>query len=797
MSNPVSILRHAARRLFRSPGYATGLILTLALGIGVSVVAFSVLNGVVLRSLPYPDQDRVVRIESANPLQNVANGNLTPAQAQTFARESERFDALGYFMWGGVTVMHQDRPLEITSNRVSAEYFRALGVRAHLGRLIDTTDIETGEPVAVLSHDSWQRLTGGSADIIGQTLQTSNGPVQVIGVMPRGFRFPSEDVGVWLGLDPRAMEPDKPVYWNARYIEAVGRLAPGVSRQAAVQELEVLDSGIRERYGIADTGWTVTMRTVLDELVGNVRWVLWSVFAVSLLVLLVACANVAALVGGRLAERRRQLAIAMAVGATRTRLRLELATELAIAALIAGVLGALIAYLAVDVVRVLAPEQMPRTDQIAVNFSVLAFAILVAVGVPFLVLGLGAAIGLPNASAAAETSRGALGSRRGRPWLPSLGIALSTTALIAAAALVLSLVRLSQVAPGYRTDGVQALQMFRGGGPDEWRRFAGEASKRMVALPGVSEVAVTTSAPQSLIGSFDVDLQVPGRALPEPLQAQLRRVDPGYLPLLDIPVIAGRNFAGTDHAEGPKVAIVNETLARRVFGDVDPVGRELALPLGSGPRVPVRVVGVARDIRNAGLRSLPEPEVLVPFDQFPWVGMTFMARAPADLAGIEEQMRSVIWELDPEEGITREFALGADVASQTRPLRFFSSSVGFFAGACLLLGALGVYSVLAFLQRRRVPELGVRLALGAAPSRLFRAVVGEGARIVAYGLAGGVLGAFALLRLMESQLYAVGALPWLAMIAGGLLMTVTALAAALLPALRAARINPVESLRCE
>lgn len=797
MNNPVSILRHAARRLFRSPGYATGLILTLALGIGVSVVAFSVLNGVVLRSLPYPDQDRVVRIESANPSQNVANGNLTPAQAETFARESERFDALGYFMWGGVTVMHQDRPLEITSNRVSAEYFRALGVGAHLGRLIDTTDIETGEPVAVLSHDTWQRITGGSADIVGQTLHTSNGPVQVVGVMPPGFRFPSDDVGVWLGLDPRALEPDKPVYWNARYIEAVGRLAPGVSRQAAMQELSALDAGIRERYGMDDLGWTVTLRTVLDELVGNVRWVLWSVFAVSLLVLLVACANVAALVGGRLVERRRQLAIAMAVGATRSRLRMELALELGMAALLAGLLGAAIAYLAVDVVRLLAPDQMPRTDEIAVNASVLGFAILVAVGVPFLVLGLGAAVGFPHASAAAESSRGALGSRRGRPWLPSLGIALSTTALIAAAALVLSLLRLSQVEPGYRTEGVQALQMFRGGGPDEWRRFAGEASTRMAALPGVREVAVTTSAPQSLIGGFDVDLQVPGRTMPEPLQAQLRRVDPGYLPLLDIPLAAGRNFGETDHAEAARVAIVNETLARRVFGDVDPVGRELALPLGNGSRVPVRIVGVARDIHNAGLRSMPEPEVLVPFEQFPWVGMTFLARSPAELAGIEEQMRSVIWELDPEEGITREFALGDDVASQTRPLRFFSSSVGFFAGACLLLGALGVYSVLAFVHRRRVPELGVRLALGAEPARLFRLVVAEGARIVAYGLAGGVLGALALLRLMESQLYAVGGLPWAAMVAGALLMSIAALVAASIPAWRAARVDPMQALRYE
>lgn len=797
MSRTASAITHAARRLARSPGYGAALIVTLALGIAISVVAFSILSGVIYRSLPYPDQDRVVLVESANPSQGVSNGNLTPAQAETFAGTARGFEALGYYMWGGVTLMHGGRPVELTTNRVSADYFRALGVSPRLGRFIQADDIEAGEAVAVLSYETWRRFAGGSPDVVGDTLQTTNGPVRVAGVMPPEFRFPAQDVGMWLALQPQHLDPESPAYWNARYINAVGRRAPGTSFRAAGEELAVIDAAVRERYGISDLGWKVTLNPVLDSLVGDVRWVLWGVFGVSILVLLIACANVAALVAARLAERRHQLAIALAVGATRGRLRAELSLELLLAGAIAAAAGAAIAFGAVEIIRELAVGHVPRADEITLGWPALAFAISTALAVPFLVLALGAGAGLPTPAHAREQGHGLVGTRDRRLRLPVLGIALSTTALIAAAALALSLAKLTRVEPGYRLDGVQALQLFRGGGPDEWRRFAIEAGERMAALPGVERVAVTTAAPQSLVGSFTTDVQVPERDLPEPLQANLRRVDPGYLPLLDIPLVAGRNFRDGDDQNAPRVAIVSETLARRVFGELDPIGRELALPLGNGPRVPVRIVGVSRDVKNAGLRSAPEPEVLVPFDQFPWVGMTFLVRAPGALSGLDEQLQSVVWELDPEEGITRVFELREDVDAQARPLRFFATAVTAFAVASVCLGAFGVYSVLAFVQRRRVRELGMRLALGASPSRLFGLVMTEGARILALGLAGGALGAVGLLRLLESQLFGMGALPWAAVASGGLAMVLAAIAAAALPAWRAARVNPVEALRHE
>ena len=792
-----SALWHSIRRLARAPGYAAGLIATLALGIAVCIVAFSVLYGILLRSLPYPEQQQVVRLESANPVQGVSQANLTPAQAETFAELASSFDHFGFFMWGGVTLMHDGRPEEITSNRVSAGLFPALGVRPHLGRFIDVSDIESDAAVSVLSFDTWQSLFGGSPDIIGQVMDTSSGAREIIGVMPAAFQFPSEDVGVWLPLSPASLQPESPTYWNARYIEGVGRLSANVDPETARAELETLAEDVRIRFGMNDSGWSIQLQSVLDELVGDVRWVLWSVFAVSLLVLLVACANVAALVGGRVAERRRQLVISMAVGATRARLRIELALELAIAAIVASVIGILIALVAVDLVRAMAPDQLPRIDAIAVDWPVVAFTVAIAVGIPFLVLALGATVGMPNPSAIRETGRGSMGAGTRRTWLPVIGLALSTTALISAAALALSLVRLAQVDPGYRTDDVQALQLFRGGGPEEWGRFAVQVKEGLRALPGVSDVAVTTSTPAAIIGGFDVDVQVPGRELPEAMQASLRRIDSNYLSLLDIPLEAGRQFAATDHADAPAVAIINRTLARRVFGDTDPLGRELSLPLGNGPRVPVRIVGIAADVRNEGLRADPGPEILVSFDQFPWVGMTFIVRAPDGLAGLPEQMREVIWDIAPGEGITREYKLDEDVAAQTRSLEFFTSSVSFFAVASLVLGALGMYSVLAFIQRRRMPELGMRLALGASPRRLFGSVVVDAGRIVLLGLLGGVIGAIVLLRLIQAQLFGLGALPWSAIAIGTLVMAGTGLFAALLPAWKAATVSPVEAMRYE
>ena len=381
--------------------------------------------------------------------------------------------------------------------------------------------------------------------------------------------------------------------------------------------------------------------------------------------------------------------------------------------------------------------------------------------------------------------------------LPAVGLALATTALIAGAAVAMSLDQLRAVDPGFRTNNVYAVQLFHGGGPDEWRRFTDAVIAQLRTEPDVEAVALTTAPPLATIGSFSIDLQVPGRAEPEPLQAALRRVSPDYLDVIDQPLLRGRGFAAGDDATAPNVAIINKTLAERVFPDEDPVGRDIALPLGNGPRVAFRIVGIADDIRNDGLRSPANAEVLVPFAQVPWVGVTFLVHAPHAGDGLLERMQDAVWAVDPEEAMTRVYRLEDEIASQLKQVTFFTQMLGGFALIALLLAAFGTYSVIAFLQRRHTLETGVRLALGASSMQVARRVLQQGAvHAVVAGIAGS-LAAIAVLQLLAAQLYGVNAMSAGVYVLGFAGVLLAAVLASVVPALRAARIQPMAALRYE
>jgi putative ABC transport system permease protein len=339
--------------------------------------------------------------------------------------------------------------------------------------------------------------------------------------------------------------------------------------------------------------------------------------------------------------------------------------------------------------------------------------------------------------------------------------------------------------------------VYYGGGPDEWRRFAREVLARLVAEPDVAGVAMTTMPPFADVGRFMIDVEVPGRERPEPLRASLQRVSPDYLDVVGQRLQRGRGVLESDDATAPKVAIVNETFARRLFEGEDAVGRYVGLPLGEGPPVQYRIVGVAADIRNRGLRSAPAPEIFVPFMQEPWVGMTFLVRAPRAAAGLLERMQEAIWAVAPEEGISHVSPLRDDLQGQFAQAIFFTRMLGGFAVLALLLAAFGTYSVIAFVQRRQITETGVRLALGAAPVLVARHVLSQGVRLAAVAGIAGSLAAIAVLRLLAGQLFGVGAASPVLYAAGVGGVMLAALLASIGPALRALRVNPMEALRHE
>jgi putative ABC transport system permease protein len=798
MTSILTEVRQSAGRLAGSPGYSIGILLTLTLGLALSVGMYTVLKGVILNGLPYPGGERIVEIGSTNARQNETDGALTAAEALALVDDAA-FEHSGWYLWGGETVLDGERPREVTTNYVSAGFFPVLGMPAQLGRWLDAEDMGPNSRAVVLSDLEWQRLTDRDPGVIGKDLKLASETVTVVGVMPPEFAYPSRDVGLWRAVNTEWYTRDPASFVGSRYLMAVGRLAAGVDAERATLALDALSVTLRDTYGLADDGWRMRTTGLLDVTVGDVRAVLASVFVVSLVVLAIACANAGSLLAARLAVRERELAIVQALGATPGRVWRGVLFELLLLAVAASVVAMLVLLAGLGAFRLTAAGILPRVDEIGLDPAVLAFAALLALLCPLLVA---APFGLRlkrrmagNLQASGKGTGDA--PRRGLHVLPVMGLALATAALIAGAAVALSLDQLRRVDPGFQPQGLYAVQVFHRGGPEEWRRFAREVLARMSAEPDVGDVALTTISPLAQGGKYRIDVKVPGRDQPEAWQAVLQRVSPAYLDVIGQPLVLGRDLLPTDDETAPNVAIVSETFARRVFGTLDVVDREVALPLGEGPRVRFRIVGVTADTRNATVRGPGEPEILVPFIQSPWVGVTFLARAPHAGSDLLTRMHEAVWAVDPQEAISRASLVHEDLEAQLALTIFFTRMLGGFALLALSLAAFGTYSVIAFLQRRQTREIGVRLALGAEPLDVARRVLVQGITLAAFAGVAGSLAAIAVLRLLGSQLFGVGAAsPALyALGIGGVLLA--ALLASVAPAWRAARVQPMAALRCE
>jgi predicted permease len=793
-------LNFALRRLRRAPAFAAAVILMLALGIGLSAAMFGVLRGV-LGSLPYPGGDRVVSIEGVNARQGVTQGALTPAEVDALSTNDARspFEQAGDYSWGGVTVFDDQHPREITVGSVGKGFFPTLGMTPMLGRWFSREEFDAPQHYIMLSHGEWLRLLGGRADAIGSEIETSQGRMRVVGVMPPAFAFPATDVGGWV---PRIdFDTAHPSYRFARMLYGVGRLRADVDASQIDERLASIAAAVRAQQRLPDDGWGFAAPPLLETMIGDVRGTVWGAFAIALLVLLIACANVAILFDARLVAQRHEQIIAHALGASAARLLRTRLFELSVLTAAGALLGVFAAWAGLDAVRALAQDSVPRAEAIAIDPLVLLFAIGLALVTPFLVLLAGVFRSRETAATLLRSGgKGMLGGgNRARRLVPAIAIALSTVSLISAAALVLSLSRLSAVSPGFRTADVHALQLFRDGPPEGRPIFASTMRDRLAAMPGVTHVAIATAAPLSGIGSQAEDATVVGVADAKPVHVGVRRVDPGYLGVLDIPVLAGRGISVDDRAGGERVVVINHTYARRLVGEDTSraLDQRVSLAVGRDGLQTYRIVGVVGDVRNHGLRAPAEPEVLLAFAQQPWVGMTFLVRTAQPVAGMARLMAEQMWAIDPRQSITRQFALADDVAAQWQSVRFFTLTMGVFALCSLVLGAFGVYAVASLAQRRRVREFGLRLAVGARPAALGMQVLRDGLVIVIAGAALGVVGALAALRLIAAQTFGIDDALALVVLIGALAMALAALAALMVPALRAIRTDPMTALRYE
>lgn len=787
-------LRHALRRLLQSPGYSVAIVAMLACGIAISAAMFGTLSGV-LGALPFPQSERLVVLEVEHPERGVSRGALTPAEALMLEQDAP-FADFGFYVWGGMTVYQGDRPREFNLANVSSGFFSTLGMPPLHGSWFSEDDFGADSDAVVLSHEEWQRQFGGDPQAIGRSIETSAGRLRVIGVMPPAFAVPSSSVGAWRPVRAGAYPMDQPWVWNARFVNGLARLDPALGAGQQSARLAELSRALAERHGLAAPLASLQTRSMLERIVGGLRGVLWGAFAVALLVLLIACANVAILVDARQTARRHEQAVVQALGASRARLFRSQLIEVVLLALLAVALGLAMAMLGIDQLRDLARSSVPRVDAIDIDLAVLAFAALLGLLAPLFAALAGALRPRAQAVEAMRSGgRGLVGRQQRRGWLPMLGAALSTVSLVAGSALLFSLWQLQAVDTGISHERVYALQLFHGQDADIQRDFAARMSERLAQLPGVEQVAVASSAPLSVIGGMNVDIKLPERDQAEPFQLAIRRVSPGYLGALDIALLAGRGFNDSDRDGAERVALINQELARRLFGDADPLGRRVELPLGNGPRVDYRIVGVVEDSLNAGLRAGVAPELLLPFAMSPTMGMTFIVRSQAPLTGYEKQFTDALFEVEPREASTRIFALSDDVDAEFASARFFARTVGGFAIAALLLAAFGVYAVATLRQQQRIAEFGLRLAIGARPVLLMRQMLRESLLPVLAGIALGTGAALGVLRLLQSQLFGIEGAQ-LGVVGGGIVVLLLAAGiAALVPAWRAARTQPMVALR--
>jgi putative ABC transport system permease protein len=790
-------VRHAARGLWRSPGFSIAVILTLALGIGGNTAIFSVVDQLLLRPLPYPDGDQLVVVEESTGGSN-SRADVSPANWLDWQRESRTFRGFAAWQSSAFTITGAGEPRRLRAQRVSSEFFPLLGVAPLLGRTIsDVDDRPNGPRVAVLSYRAWQEHLGGDRRAIGRTVQLDDRPYEVVGVMAAGFRFVQQDVDVWT-----AFQLDRTRPWReteGRVIEVVGRLAADATIGTARSEMDGIARRLAAMYTF-NKNTSVTVTPLRKVLTGQVRTSVLVLFAGVGVMLAIACFNVANMLVARSASRQREIAIRASLGAGRWAIARSVMLESLMLAGAGGALGLGFARWSLDALLAMAPTNMLGVSELFIDRRVLiyAFGVSLATGA---IAGLAPTILFARRSTAdALRTRGSAAGHapRMRQALVVVQVAMTVVLLCGAGVLVRTLIGLNRAHLGF--DARDVLTMTVAVSPARYtaercREFYREAVARVRALPGVETAAAGISLP--VIGSprggtsFH-ELGTPERERPNTV---VRMVAPGYFRTLRIPVVRGREFTDADNANPMAGFVVNETFARTYFSGRDPFASSISVwMMADNPYLPI--IGVVGDVSEGSARSTPKPTVFYSHGRMTWSTMTLFVRARQP-ESIVKPVTAALHELDPTLVVsdvrTIESALAESLARE-RISALISTSFG--VGA-LLLAALGLYGLLAYLVAERTKDIGIRIALGARVARITGSIVGGGLALVAIGAAIGIAGSLLLLRSLGTLLFGVTPydVPTYAIVV--VLLGGIAALASYLPARRAARIEPLTALRQE
>lgn len=809
MDTVLQDLRYVLRTLRRTPGFTVAAVLTLALGIGLNTAIFSVVNGVLLRPLPFRDPGTLVRLHHVHPEKAAEGGPFSPQDLDDLRAGATGFEALAaYLHLPGETTVNLtgggEEPRVVQAAYVSGELFPLLGVGAARGRTLRPDENVPGaDRVAVVSDAFWRGRLGADPSAVGRTLTFDGEPFTVVGVMPPRFSFPGGEAEVWVPISLIG-EDDIPRQRGLRWMEVVGRLRAGTSAEAALGSVDAVLTRLAADHAESNEGWgRARMETLRDSLVGPVRPALLVLLGTVFLVLLVACANLANLLLARASAREREVAIRTALGAGQGRLIRQLLTESFVLALLGGALGLALAGTGVRALLALSAGTIPRPDEVGVDGRVALFALLLSVATAVL-FGLVPAVRAARGATAETLRDGGRGGTERRGGRTRAALVLGQTAaamvlLVCAGLLVNSFWRLLRVDPGFRAERVLLASLDisddRYATPEAKNAFRDELIRRVGEVPGV--VAVGAAKTQPLRGGGEpYEFTLPGRSGTDAVirpAAGTMIVSPGYFSALGIPLTRGRVFdARDDLPDAPPVMLVSQAAARRYWPGADPVGQTVTLGATA-----LTIVGVVGDVRNEGLAAEPRPAVYFPFGLAPRSATQLFVRTTGDPEAAATTVRRAIHAVDPLQPIaeirTLRNAMGETVAQP----RFFTLLLSLFGGVAVVLAALGLYGVVAYSVTRRTTEIGIRMALGARARDVVALVIGRSARPTAVGIVAGAAGALVLSRWMASMLFEVRPADPATFAASAVLLALVALVASWIPARRAARVDPLRAMRAE
>jgi predicted permease len=818
-------IRYAFRIMRKSPGFTVIIILTLALGIGANTSIFSIVNAVLLRSLPYYDPGRLVKITFNNPGIGLRDIPFSVPELEDLKSRAGVFEEVSVVLSGPTNLTGAKQPEHLEMLEVSPNYFSMLGTTPEIGRLFGPQDFALGFAEAtVISDGLWRRSYGGDPNILGKRLRMDNDPYTIVGVVPAGFRHPgttvAKDVEVWVTCGFSGDPYPKPARNVKVAREAIGRLKPGIDVTQAQARLTAMASELRTDFPNdypPEAKWSIEIQPLQDALVGNVRPQLLVLMAAVVLVVLIASVNIANLLLARASGRQREMALRMALGSGRTRMVRQMLTESLVLSLIAGVAGVLAAKLTLSFILHFVPASVPRLAEVGVDRTVLLFALLISIFTG-IIFGLAPAFQAMKADMTAAIREGAQGSGysaktfRLRSLLIVSELALAVVLMVGAGLLLRTFWGLIQENPGFNPSRVVTASFYLPNPNDpktdvlygdfsKRTSFFRDVIRRVATIPGIDRAAMTSDLPGAR-PTTTAALVIEDRAADssQGVTAEVIRVSPDYFMLMQSPLIRGRFFLESDESGKQEVAIIDETTARRYWSGMDPVGRRFRM--GVNPRLPwvtvvLVVVGIVKDMKQDGLDTDGVPHIFRPiYQQSPLRSraVSVVARTPLPASLLESQIRKEIQTLDPALPVFNVRSMNDVMDVSIAPRRFSAELVGVFAAVAMLLSSIGIYGLLAYMVGQRSREIGIRVALGAQRPDILKLILGKGLLLAGTGIAIGLILSAISARMIAGLLYGVHPIDVIVFVTVPLILLVVAFLATYIPARRATIVDPIIAL---